>query len=302
MIKPKPHPRARPRRPEGQPTRGKTASNRLRRVDMFLLRYDPHLIARADGPFARAFFVDLGYGFEPVTTLESVARLRAINPALPVLGVEIDPERVAAAQPLVQPGVDFRLGGFNLPLAAWPDGAAETVRAVRAFNVLRQYAEAEVAPALARLAEAVLPGGLLIEGTSDPPGRIWAAHVLRRTHTTLDATGDAWQREALVFSTNFCGGFDPADFQAVLPKDLIHHMLPGEAVYAFFEAWKQAARATAAYQVWGARVWFGAAARALTGMGYRVNLRPGWLRKGFLLLHQLSLASPGGTEAKAFDD
>jgi hypothetical protein len=54
--------------------------------------------------------------------------------------------------------------------------------------------------------------------------------------------------------------------------------------------------------VWGARVWFGAAAHALAGMGYRVNLRPGWLRKGFLLLYQLSLASTGSAEAKAFDD
>jgi hypothetical protein len=285
MVRPKPHPRARPRRPEGQPTRGKTASNRLRRVDTFLLRYDPGLIARRDGAFARAFFVDLGYGFEPMTTLESVARLRALNPTLPVLGVEIDLERVAAAQGLVEPGLDFRLGGFNLPLAAWPDGVPETVRAVRAFNVLRQYAEADVAPALARLAEAVLPGGLLIEGTSDPLGRVWVAHMLRRTEAAPGAA--AWQREALVFSTNWRGGFDPADFQPVLPKDLIHHMLPGEAIYTFLEAWKQAARATAAYQVWGTRAWFVAAAHGLARMGYRINLRPGWLRKGFLLLYSL---------------
>ncbi|RIK35231.1 MAG: methylase [Chloroflexi bacterium] len=294
MIRPKPHPWARPRRPEGQPTRGKTASHRLRRVDTFLLRYDSHLLARADGPFARAFFVDLGYGFEPRTTLECVARLRAANPILPVLGVEIDPERVAAAQPLVQPGLDFRLGGFNLPLAVWPDGTPETVRAVRAFNVLRQYAEAEVAPALARLAESVLPGGLLIEGTSDPLGRIWVAHVLRRSAGAPGA--EAWQREALVFSTNFRCGFDPAEFQPVLPKDLVHHMLPGEAIYAFFEAWKRAARLAAAHRAWGSRDWFVAAAHALAEQGYRVNLRPAWLRKGFLLLYGLSPSPIGGVE------
>ena len=289
MIRPKPHPQARLRRPQGQPTRGKTAANRLRRVDTFRLRYDPGLIARRDGPYARAFFVDLGYGFEPVTTLESVARLRVVNPTLPVLGVEIDPERVAAAQALAQPGVEFRLGGFNLPLATWPDGAPETVRAVRAFNVLRQYEEPEVAPALARLAEGVLPGGLLVEGTSDPPGRVWVAQALRRTQA---APGEeAWRREVLVFSTNFRSGFDPAHFQPVLPKQLIHRVQPGEPVDAFFAAWKQAARATAAHRVWGPRPWFVAAAHVLAAMGYAVNLRPGWLRKGFLLLYGLPVSA-----------
>ena len=281
-----PHPRARVRRPEGQPTRGKTAANRLRRVDTFLMRYDPQLITRTTGPFARAYFVDLGYGFEPVTTLESVARLRTLNPTLPVLGVEIDPDRVAAAQPLVQPGLDFRLGGFNLPLHTWPDGTPETVRAVRAFNVLRQYPEEEVDRARARLAESVLPGGLLIDGTSDPLGRIWVACVLRRTDTPTGA--DAWQRETLVFSTNFRSGFDPAQFQPVLPKELIHRVTPGEPIHAFFGAWKQAARVTAAHQAWGARAWFVAAAHALAGMGYQVNLHPRWLRKGFLLAYGMA--------------
>src|SRR5215218_3855080 len=138
-----PHPRSPSRRPQGQPTRGKTASNRLRRVDIFMMKYDPHLFRRSDGLFEQALFVDLGYGGTPATTLESLARLRTLNPNLPILGVEIDPERVAAAQPFVEPGLDFRLGGFNLPLARLADRAPERVRAVRAFNVLRQY-EADV--------------------------------------------------------------------------------------------------------------------------------------------------------------
>ncbi len=71
----------RTRRPQGQPTRGKTAANRLRRVDNFLLLYDASLIRRNDGPYAGAFFVDLGYGAEPFTTLESAARLRTREPA-----------------------------------------------------------------------------------------------------------------------------------------------------------------------------------------------------------------------------
>lgn len=285
VVRPKPHPLARPRRPEGQPTRGKTADNRLRRVDTLLLRYAPHLVARRDGVFARAYFVDLGFGAAPVTTLESWRRLRCVNPDLPVLGVELDPERVAAAQPCARSGLEFRQGGFNLPLAAWPDGAAETVRVVRACNVLRQYPAAEVEAAWARLAQAVLPGGLLIEGTSDPLGRVWVAHVLRRAEGGGGGAGDdPWQREALVFSTNFRRGFDPAQFQEVLPKDLIHRVAPGEPIHAFFEEWKRAARTTAALQVWGARAWFVAAAQHLAVAGYAVEQRPSWLRKGFLIV------------------
>jgi hypothetical protein len=34
------------KKPEGQSTRGKTAANRLRRVDNFLLLYDPALLRR----------------------------------------------------------------------------------------------------------------------------------------------------------------------------------------------------------------------------------------------------------------
>ncbi|HSN76502.1 MAG TPA: hypothetical protein VL334_15605, partial [Anaerolineae bacterium] len=174
------HPLATPKRPLGQPTRGKTARNRLRRVDTFLALYDPGLLRRADGPFAGAFFVDLGYGAEPFTTLESAQRLRRIHPALPVLGVEIDPARVAAAQPYADDLTQFRLGGFNLPLRMRVDGTRETVRAIRAFNVLRQYEEDEVAGAWETMARGLLPGGLLIEGTSEPYGRVWVANVLRR--------------------------------------------------------------------------------------------------------------------------
>jgi hypothetical protein len=66
-----------------------------------------------------------------------------------------------------------------------------------------------------------------VEGTSDPLGRHWVANVLRRA-----ADAPAWQPEALVFSTNFRGGWEPALFQAVLPKNLIHRMTPGEPIWA----------------------------------------------------------------------
>ncbi|HJS19633.1 MAG TPA: class I SAM-dependent methyltransferase [Anaerolineales bacterium] len=179
------------KKPEGLPTRGKTASNRLRRVDNFILLYEPTLLTRTDGSFALPFtsnkhngkggvadslFVDLGYGFDPRTTLESAARFRRLNPQLKILGVEIDRERVENALPFADEKTFFRLGGFNLPLKE-----GEQVRLVRAFNVLRQYEEKDFAPAYERLAQYVLPGGLMIEGTSNPFGSIWCANVVRRT-------------------------------------------------------------------------------------------------------------------------
>ena len=265
-------------RPQGQPTRGKTAVNRLRRVDTFMLLYDSHLLWRQDGAYADAWFVDLGYGAEPVTTLESAARFRRINPTLPVLGVEIDPARVAAAQPYADARTHFRLGGFNLPLRRRADGRPESVRAIRAFNVLRQYDEADVAPAYAELAQCALPGALLIEGTSDPSGALWVANVLRR-----QASAPVWRLEALVFSTRLRTSFAPEAFQAVLPKNLIHRMTPGQPVHAFMTAWTEAVQRTAPERVWGERRWFIAAGRMLRRSGFAVDPRRRWLARGYVV-------------------
>jgi len=265
-------------RPQGQPTRGKTAVNRLRRVDTFMLLYDAHLLRRTDGCFAAAWFVDLGYGAEPVTTLESAARFRRINQRLPVLGVEIDPVRVAAAQPFADAETHFRLGGFNLPLQRRPDGHLESVRAIRAFNVLRQYDEEDVAPAYAELAHSALPGALLVEGTSNPTGSLWVANVLRR-----EQTAPLWRLEAIVFSARLCAPFAPEAFQAVLPKNLIHRMRPGEPIHSFMAAWSEAARRTVHERVWGDRRWFVAAGRMLRRMGFAVDTRRRWLARGYLL-------------------
>ena len=274
-------------RPQGQPTRGKTTQNRLRRVDLFLAWYAPDLLRRDDSAFADAWLVDLGYGAEPFTTLEMAQRLRRLNPRLPVLGVEIDPDRVAAALPYSDDLTHFRRGGFNLPLARHLDGRPETVRAVRAFNVLRQYDETDVAGAYVALAHGVLPGGLLVEGTSDPLGRIWVANVLRR------AAAPVWEPEALVFSTNFRGGCEPAMFQAVLPKNLIHRMQPGEPIWVFMQAWKAAAQRCIAARAWGLRAWFVASARALAAEGWPVTVRGRWLRAGFLIVDRHPFAKNG---------
>lgn len=290
------------KKPEGQLTRGKTASNRLRRVDNFILLYEPALLTRTDDLFAPrhplnqderrgvgdSMFVDLGYGFDARTTLESAARFRRVNPDLKILGVEIDKERVEAALPFADDKTFFRLGGFNLPLKA-----GERVRLIRAFNVLRQYEEKDFAPAYERLAQYVLPDGLMIEGTSNPFGSIWCANVVRRTLESgsllLDFRQQAvgvqsqWKFEALVFSTNFRLGFDVEEFQTILPKNLIHHVVPGEPIHDFFEAWKLSAKETIALKTYGAKQWFVAAAEALAQKGYKINVQKKFLSKGYLI-------------------
>lgn len=277
-------------KPLGLPTRGKTASNRLRRVDNFILLYEPSLLTRTDDLFAPPFasdnqnekggaaasmFVDLGYGFDPRTTLESAERFRRLNPDLRILGVEIDKERVEAALPFADDKTFFRLGGFNLPLQP-----GERVRLIRAFNVLRQYEEADVAPAYETLARAVVPGGLMVEGTSTPYGQLWSANIARK------AESGQWKIEALVFSTNFRLGFEPAEFQTILPKNLIHRVVPGEPIHDFFEAWKRSAAETSAAKTYGLRQWFTSAAKRLSARGYDILLQRKWLSRGYLVWKQ----------------
>ena len=268
-------PPARAQKPEGQPTRGKTASNRLRRVDNFLLRYEPSLLTRTDGRFAASLFVDLGYGFDARTTLESASRFRRANPGLRILGVEIDKERVEAALPFADDKTFFRLGGFNLPMKS-----GEHVRLIRAFNVLRQYEETDFVPAYERLAEYVLPGGLMIEGTSTPFGQLWSANMARKMDN------GSWKMEALVFSTNFRLGFDVEEFQTILPKNYIHHVTKGEPIHDFFEAWKKSAAETSHAKTFGLRQWFVAAAESLAKKGFKINLQKKFLSKGWLIWEQ----------------
>ncbi len=280
------------KKPMGLPTRGKTASNRLRRVDNFILLYEPSLLTRTEGRFRDAFFVDLGYGFDARTTLESAARFRRVNPTLSILGVEIDKERVESAMPYADAITHFRVGGFNLPLLP-----GESVRLIRAFNVLRQYEEKDFAPAYETLARHVLPGGLMIEGTSNPFGSLWVANLARKilesdsspalrvlSNSQKQASGvRSWKMEALVFSTNFRMGFDITDFQAVLPKNYIHHVLQGELIHDFLEAWKRSAAETSSAKTFGVRQWFAASAESLAAKGYKIDIHKKWLTKGWLI-------------------
>jgi SAM-dependent methyltransferase len=124
---------------------------------------------------ARPLVVDLGYGASAVTTLELVERLSPEVNGLEVVGLEIDPARVAAVEAdRDPPRVDFRVGGFEL--------AGLQPVLVRAFNVLRQYDEESAARAWDTMRAALGPGGVLVEGTCDEWGR-------RSAWVALDADG-----------------------------------------------------------------------------------------------------------------
>ena len=134
-------------RPVGTITRGTTNPNRLRRVDRWLAGPQGW---RLRAPAAAPVVVDLGYGASPVTAVELHDRLRRVRPDVEVVGIEIDPARVRGGAAAGAAGADAsRSGGFEVPL---PGGARPVV--VRAFNVLRQYDEGEVAGAWATRARA----------------------------------------------------------------------------------------------------------------------------------------------------
>lgn len=260
-----------PKGVEGIITRGKTAPNRLRRVDIFLLLYATELFSKQTPDNHKSFYIDLGYGAEAFTVLESAYHFRKTYPTLPILGVEIDPTRVERAKPFEDQWTEFRLGGFNLPLK--PN---ESARIIRAFNVFRQYEETDVLPNWFHLSEYLLPEGLLIEGTSDPYGKIWTANLIRKSAAGLI-------HEGLLFSTNFRFGFRPDLFPPYLPKNLIHHMHSGETIFQFFEDWRRATQETIAFQPLGLRQWFSNSAHRLADFGYSLVLTKRFLNKGYLL-------------------
>lgn len=205
-------------RPVGAITRGTTNPNRLRRLDRWLTGPQAWRL-RAAEPFP--VVVDLGYGAQPVTTLEMFDRLRVVRPDLQVVGIEIDPERVAAARPLEREGLRFVRGGFELPV---PDGLpAPSV--VRAFNVLRQYDEADVPDAWRLVTERLAPDGLFVDGTCDELGRL-------STWVGLDRGGPL----TFTISMRLAGIELPSDIAPRLPKALIHHNIAGEQVHDWLSA------------------------------------------------------------------
>jgi hypothetical protein len=196
---------------EGRITRGTTGVNRLRRVDRSIATFP--VLRQTDDPLV----VDLGYGASATTSLELQSRLARVRPDVEVIGIEIDPARVARANEDARPGVSFRLGGFEVPL---PAGRRATV--IRALNVLRQYDESEVRPAWDRMLARLQPGGILVEGTCNEVGRVccWI---------NLDASGPL----SLTVSLRLEGLDKPSIVAERLPKALIHRNVPGERVHEF---------------------------------------------------------------------
>lgn len=215
-------------RPEGVITRGTTGINRLRRIDRWII-HDPGILAAlraADEPLA----VDLGYGARPDTALELAARLRTVAPTCRLVGLEIDPERVVPDRG----GVRFTVGGFEL--------AGLRPNLVRAFNVLRQYDESEVAAAWARMQRQLAPGGLIVEGTCDEIGR-------RCCWIVLDSDGP----RSLTLAWDPRHSERPSDLAERLPKALIHHNVPGERVHGFLETADRCWDMAAAHASFGPR-------------------------------------------------
>jgi hypothetical protein len=210
-------------------TRGRTARSRLQALDVYLSHCERALLERQEGPWREAAFIDLGFGEHPWTTLESAEAFRAVNPALRVIGVEAEEARATAAAAEHEDALThFRHGGFD-----WATTEGQPARLVRAMNILRQYRPEEVEAAHARLGHALLPGGLLVEGSTDTPGSITVVYLLRRGPEGL-------RREALLFHTDFRRGFAPWLFRDWLPRDWRRRVRPGAPLHTFFAEWTEA--------------------------------------------------------------
>ncbi|TDB71210.1 class I SAM-dependent methyltransferase, partial [Micromonospora sp. KC723] len=248
-------------RPLGVVTRGTTNPNRLRRVDNWIVAYCGDLLRASTDPLV----VDLGYGATPVTAVELRARLAArVRQDVRVVGLEIDPVRVAAAAPAADPPwLTFARGGFEL--------AGLRPVLVRAFNVLRQYDESEVADAWRTVIERLAPGGALVEGTCDELGRL-GSWVL------VDADGP----RTLTLAARLASLESPAQLAERLPKALIHRNVPGERIHDLIRALDDAWRAAAGYAPFGPRQRWVRAVRTVHDAGWPVHGRPRHWRQGQL--------------------
>ena len=258
--------------PIGQPTRGTTGHNRLRRSDRWLVHSQRvrTVLQSAVDPLV----VDLGYGAMPVTTLELAARLSAVRADVRVVGVEIHPERVRAARETTTGDVEFALGGFEL--------AGLRPVLVRAFNVLRQYPVETVADAWSAMRHRLAPGGLIVDGTCDELGR--------RCGWVLLGSGGP------VSLTLACDPFAierPSNLAERLPKVLIHHNVDGEPIHALLAAADRAWASVAGHGVFGPRVRWRAMLHQLRDEGYPVEPLRRRMRDGTLSV-PWPLVAPGG--------
>ncbi|MBO0979970.1 class I SAM-dependent methyltransferase [Microbacterium sp. SD291] len=247
--------------PLGRPTRGTTGTNRLRRNDRWIAASDA--FRRAADPLV----VDLGYGASGVTAFELATRLRRVRPDAEILGLEIDPARVAAADEQlaeVRTGrtpfapdlrVSFARGGFETPV---PGGRRAAV--IRAMNVLRQYDETDVPAAWHAMASRLADGGLLVEGTCDEIGRVASWVDVRQNGTPARFT----------VSLRLAELERPSIVAERLPKALIHRNVPGERVHELLAGLDREWDRAAPLSTFGATQRFLAAVAALRDQGWPV--------------------------------
>jgi hypothetical protein len=165
--------------------------------------------------------VDLGFGASPITAIELLARLKKVNPSVHVVGIEIERERVERGLAVANDHLHFVHGGFETPL---PE-QFEVADLIRAFNVLRQYDESEVAAAWSQMQSRLSDDGILVEGTCDEIGRLSCWVTLSKTSPI-----------ALTISLRLSGLDLPSKVAERLPKVLIHRNIPGEKIHDFLTA------------------------------------------------------------------
>ena len=234
---------------EGRVTRGTTGTNRLRRIDRWIAQL-PALRAATD-----PLVVDLGYGASATTSLELHHRLSRVRDDVEVIGIEIEPSRVALASQSARPGVSFRLGGFEVPL---PRDRRAAV--IRALNVLRQYDETEVVGNWHRMVDRLQPGGVLVEGTCNEIGRVCS-------WTDVTAAGP----QTLTISLRLADLDRPSIVAERLPKILIHRNIPGERIHDLLADLDRHWQYNSGLGVYGASQRWIATVRALKADGWPVR-------------------------------
>jgi SAM-dependent methyltransferase len=268
-------------RPVGTVTRGTTNPNRLRRMDRWLTHTLARRMRAEEEP---PVVVDLGYGASPVTVLELHRRLAAVRPDVQVVGIEISPERVAAALPYAAPpAVRFVAGGFELPVPQ-----RRLPLAVRAANVLRQYDETEVPAAWELLTGRLAPGGVLVEGTCDEFGRLGSWVDVRA------GPGGPPEPRGLTLSWRLAGLARPSVVAERLPKVLIHRNVPGEPVHELLRLLDECWERQAPHASFGVRQRWLATVGDLRDRGWPVLDGPRRWRLGELTVPWASVAPQRG--------
>ncbi len=174
-----------------------------------------------------------------------------------MVGIEIDRERVERAKPFETESLKFTLGGFETPL---PTEFGDRADLIRAFNVLRQYDEQEVAAAWQSMQSRLSDDGLIVEGTCDEIGRISSWITLNK-------------QEPLSFtiSLRLVGLDEPSKVAERLPKALIHHNVPGEKIHDYLTALDTAWRNHSALGVFSPVQRWVAVCRDLAAAGWPIS-------------------------------